>query len=113
MPGDTSSTDFVSSGFSGFPGSFGGQASLKPAEVALMVNANPLVPTLSIRDSITHESLRAEIKSTNDKVTTLSAQVQASEARRMQAEIDQLRASQTSSVLAQILAAVTKTTPSA
>lgn len=106
MSGDVSSTDIVSSGF-GF--GFGGQASLKPAEVALVTSNNPFNSTNFIRDAITHESLRAEIKSVDAKVTGVAAQLTASEARNMQAQIDQLRADKSAGLLAQILAAVSKT----
>lgn len=105
MPGDVSSTDVVSSGFSGW----GSQASLKPAEVALIGTNNPSTQFHFLRDAITSESLRAEIKSVDAKVTGVASQLTASEARNMQQQIDQLRSDKTNGLLSQILAAVSKT----
>jgi hypothetical protein len=106
MSGDVSSTDVVSSGFGGPWGGFNG--SLRPAEVALVSANNPFNPTNFLRDAITAESLRAEIKGIDAKVTAVTTQLAVSEARHMQQEIDQLQADKTNGLLAQILAAVTK-----
>lgn len=105
MPGDVSSTDVVTSGFSA---PWGG--TLSGAGTALIAANNPFNPTNFLRDAITHESLRAEIRSVGGTVGGLSQTVAAMEARNMQAQIDQLRADQSNSLLKQILAAVTKST---
>lgn len=93
MSGDTSSTDVVSSGF-GTPWGFGfggRDASLKPAEVALIATNNPFSTNVSIRDSIAHESLRHEIKTNGAAVAEMRLELAREASARQQAQIDELR----------------------